>query len=141
MHKTIAFNRPWLPASSSPGGSQPPPPADNTADDNKPSGIIKRNAKKMVSENAVIVFGQKGCFMCHVVRLLLLGHGVNPLIVEVEEAEEAAVIGELSDSSGLVQFPAVFLGGRLFGGLERLVATHLSGELVPLLRQAGALWL
>jgi hypothetical protein len=29
----------------------------------------------------------------------------------------------------------------LFGGLERVMATHITGELVPILKDAGALWL
>jgi glutaredoxin-related protein len=35
----------------------------------------------------------------------------------------------------------VFIGGNLFGGLDRIMATHISGELVPILKQARALWL
>jgi hypothetical protein len=29
----------------------------------------------------------------------------------------------------------------LFGGLDKLMAAHISGELVPILKEAGALWL
>ncbi|XP_047313031.1 glutaredoxin-C9-like [Impatiens glandulifera] len=124
------------------GGSQAPAEKSTGGVENESSGI---QAKKLVLESAVIVFGRKGCFMCHVVRLLLVGLGVNPPIVEVEEGDVAGVIEELSDGGGGgdddLQFPAVFVGGKLFGGLERVVATHVSGELVPILRQAGALWL
>lgn len=102
----------------------------------------------MVSENAVIVFARRGCCMSHVVKRLLLGLGVNPAIHEVDEKDEVGVIRELEamdadndGKQGKVQFPAVFIGGKLFGGLERLMATHISGELVPLLKEAGALWL
>lgn len=101
----------------------------------------------MVSENAVVVFGRRGCCMCHVLRRLLLGHGVNPPVFEVDEEREAAVVDELSKINGddggnnKVQFPVVFVGGKVFGGLERVMATHISGELVPILREAGALWL
>ena len=87
--------------------------------------------------------------MCHVVKCLLLGLGVNPPVVEVDEHEETAVIDELSEIGGGsvgdggqgLQFPAVFVQGKLFGGLERVMATHISGELVPMLKDAGALWL
>ncbi|KAL5571083.1 hypothetical protein UlMin_023197 [Ulmus minor] len=110
------------------------------------SGGIKM--AEVVSENAVIVFVRRGCCMGHVVRQLLLGHGVNPSVCEVEEAEENGVVKELEmigAGSGAggdgVQFPAVFIGGKLFGGLDRVMAAHITGELVPLLKQAGALWL
>lgn len=97
----------------------------------------------MVSENAVIVIGKRGCCMTHVVKRLLQSLGVNPAIHEVEEEkDEVSVARELeSIIEGNVQFPMVFIGGKLFGGLDRLMATHISGELVPLLKQAGALWL
>ncbi|KAF7822951.1 glutaredoxin-C9 [Senna tora] len=91
----------------------------------------------MVSENAVIVIGRRGCCMSHVVKRLLLGLGVNPAVYEVDEKDEK----EEGRGKGEVEFPAVFIGGKLFGGLDRLMATHISGDLVPILKQAGALWL
>lgn len=102
---------------------------------------------KLVSENAVIVIGKRGCCMTHVVKLLLQGLGVNPAIHEVdEEKDEVNVATELEpiiegQNCNILQFPMVFIGGKLFGGLDRVMATHISGELVPLLKQAGALWL
>lgn len=74
---------------------------------------------------------------------------MNPPVYEVDEDGEAAVVKELSrktggaagEGGGEVQFPAVFVGGKLFGGLEKVMATHISGELVPILKEAGALWL
>ncbi|GAB2211263.1 hypothetical protein Droror1_Dr00016556 [Drosera rotundifolia] len=113
-----------------------------------------------VSQNGVMVFGRKDCCMVHVVKRLLLGLGANPPVFEVaDEAEEALLIAQLKriivkkandqeqgevtsgDSAMTFKLPAVFVGGELFGGLERVMATHISGELVPILRQAGALWL
>uniref|UniRef100_A0A6N2MMN3 Uncharacterized protein n=1 Tax=Salix viminalis TaxID=40686 RepID=A0A6N2MMN3_SALVM len=70
-------------------------------------------------------------------------------VYEIDEADEICVLEELEmicDDGGKgskkkVQFPALFIGGKLFGGLDRLMATHISGELVPILKEAGALWL
>ncbi|CAN1283875.1 GRXC9 [Linum perenne] len=76
--------------------------------------------------------------MCHVVKRLLNGLGVNPTVYDVDEPDEGHVAKELSS---LVDFPVVFVGGKVFGGLERVMATHISGELVPILKDAGALWL
>ncbi|OIV99191.1 hypothetical protein TanjilG_19687 [Lupinus angustifolius] len=98
----------------------------------------------MVSENAVIVFARRGCCMSHVVKSLLHGLGVNPAVHEVEENDEVSVVRELeiiANDKGKVQFPVMFVDGKLFGGLDRLMATHISGELVPILKDAGALWL
>ncbi|KAL6992478.1 Glutaredoxin-C9 [Sarracenia purpurea var. burkii] len=127
--------------------------AANSDDSGPKPPQIEAALQKLVAENAVVVFGRQGCCMCHVVKRLLLGLGVNPPVVEVDEHAEAAVIDELARIAGGVEdgegggqgdgvkFPAVFVGGKLFGGLERVVATHISGELVPVLKEAGALWL
>lgn len=109
----------------------------------------EERVKQLVTENAVIVFGRRGCCMCHVVKRLLLGLGANPAVFEVDEDDEAGVVDQMSRiagteggiGNGKEQFPAVFVGGKLFGGLDRIMATHISGELVPLLKQAGAIWL
>ncbi|VFQ89060.1 unnamed protein product [Cuscuta campestris] len=108
----------------------------------------------LVSENAIIVFGRRGCCMSHVVQRLLFGLGVNPTIYDLDEEDEPTVAYELSRiiscaASGgsnpaavqLPPFPAIFIGGKLFGGVDEVIAAHISGDLVPLLRRAGALWL
>ncbi|KAF8413817.1 hypothetical protein HHK36_001810 [Tetracentron sinense] len=129
MQEALPY-RTWLPVA---GESLIGRPA-SVLDDSKMGGFLKggRSVKNMVLENAVIVFGRRGCCMCHVVKRLLLGLGVNPAVYELDEEEEVAVIDELSTIGdaqgkfGQLQFPSVFIGGRLFGGLDRLMATHIS---------------
>lgn len=112
----------------------------------------KGDLKDTIKENPVIVCGKRGCCMSHVVKRLLQGLGVNPSVYEVDEEDENEVINELEringgggrdakDSGRPVQFPAVFIGGQLFGGLDRIMAAHITGELTPVLKKAGALWL
>ncbi|CAI0385364.1 unnamed protein product [Linum tenue] len=76
--------------------------------------------------------------MTHVLKRLLLCVGVNPPVFEVDDNEEDEARRVLKE---LQTLPAVFIGGKLFGGLDRVMATHITGELVPILKQAGALWL
>ncbi|CAH9060176.1 unnamed protein product [Cuscuta europaea] len=103
----------------------------------------------IVSENAIIVFGRRGCSMCYVVRQLLLGLGANPTIYNVDEEDEVPVIDQISrfisrtehHAVQLQPLPAVFIGGKFFGGLDDVMAAHISGDLVPQLIKAGALWL
>lgn len=106
---------------------------------------VREGARRAVAESAVVVFGKRGCCMSHVVKRLLHGHGANPAAREFGDEEEAAVVGELEriagGGGGGVQLPAVFIGGRLFGGLDRVMTAHITGELVPALKDAGALWL
>ncbi|KAK4259742.1 hypothetical protein QN277_006043 [Acacia crassicarpa] len=142
MPQAIIPNKTSLPA----GSRDLPSPSndDAVADDPVTSKVLR-----MVSENAVIIIGGRGCCMCHVVKRLLQPLGVNPAVYELQDDQEAAVVaGELSkevvtgfDDGGEVQFPVVFVGGKLLGGLERVMATHISGDLVPILKNAGALWL
>lgn len=94
--------------------------------------------RRAVAECPVLVVGRRGCCLSHVVKRLLQGLGVNPAVHEVAgEADLAGVVGA-GDGAAL---PAVFVGGRLLGGLDRLMAVHISGDLVPILKDAGALWL
>ncbi|VAH10560.1 unnamed protein product [Triticum turgidum subsp. durum] len=93
-------------------------------------------------ESPVLVVGRRGCCLSHVVKRLLQGLGVNPAVHEVaDEAELAAAVAGDAGGEAVVALPAVFVGGRLLGGLDRLMAVHISGELVPILKDAGALWL
>ncbi|XP_050213021.1 glutaredoxin-C9 [Mercurialis annua] len=148
MQEAIPF-RAYLPATATSGSNRQFPPRDGGNVLVLGTNIGENYVHKLVLENSVIVFGKRGCCMCHVVKRLLLGLGVNPAVFEVDEKEEAAVIDELSnvnggrkrEDGGKVQFPVVFVGGKLFGGLERVMATHISGELVPILKDVGALWL
>ncbi|CAN1123574.1 GRXC9 [Linum perenne] len=83
--------------------------------------------------------------MTHVVKRLLLCIGVNPPVFEVDDENETRVLKELETAmageAAAVQLPAVFIGGKLFGGLDKVMSSHITGELVPVLKQAGALWL
>ena len=92
----------------------------------------EEEVRRAVAECPVLVVGRRGCCLSHVVKRLLQGLGVNPAV----QAELAGVV-----DGGDVALPAVFVGGRLLGGLDRLMAVHISGDLVPILKDAGALWL
>ncbi|KAG6490901.1 glutaredoxin-C9-like [Zingiber officinale] len=133
--------------STLPTSSSSSPSASLSGVDGEAAGAMR----VVVAENPVVVLGRRGCFMCHVARRLLIGLGVNPVVCEFgeEAAEEAAALvegtAEIQVSDGDLQrpliLPAVFVGGRLLGGLDRLLAVHITGELVPILKEAGALWL
>ncbi|CAN6336809.1 unnamed protein product [Urochloa humidicola] len=104
----------------------------------QPAAAAREEVRRAVAESPVLVVGRRGCCLSHVVKRLLQGLGVNPAVHEVAgEAELAGIV----EGGGDVALPAVFVGGRLLGGLDRLMAVHISGELVPILKEAGALWL
>ncbi|KAF7053571.1 hypothetical protein CFC21_061464 [Triticum aestivum] len=99
---------------------------------------------KLASERAVVVFTSSRCCICHSVTSLLSGLGVHAAVYELDkdprgremERELARRLGR-----GPPVVPAVFIGGNLVGGTKRVMEMHLAGELVPMLKAAGALWL
>ncbi|KAI3965796.1 hypothetical protein MKX01_010753 [Papaver californicum] len=105
--------------------------------------------ERVASENAVVIFSMSNCCMCHAIKRLLCGMGVNPTVYELdgdsitEKQIEIALMRLLSASgcSSNSAVPVVFIGGKLIGAMDRVMASHINGSLVPLLKDAGALWL
>ncbi|XP_022889394.1 glutaredoxin-C1-like [Olea europaea var. sylvestris] len=98
---------------------------------------------RMATGSAVVIFSVSTCCMCHAVKRLFCGMGVNPSVHEIDQDPrgkeiEKALMTLLGSSSAM---PVVFIGGRLVGTMDRVMASHIKGTLVPLLKEAGALWL
>ncbi|CAO2146405.1 unnamed protein product [Urochloa humidicola] len=100
---------------------------------------------RLASERAVVVFTASNCSMCDVVTSLLGSLGVNAAVHELDRdprgREMERELARRLTGGGGGAVPAVFVGGNLVGGTNRVMALHLAGELVPMLRNAGALWL
>ena len=99
--------------------------------------------ERLASENAVVIFSMSTCCMCHAIKRLFCGMGVNPTVHELDEDPsgkdmEKALMRLLGSSTAV---PVVFIGGKLVGAMDRVMASHINGTLVPLLKDAGALWL
>ncbi|XP_015064826.1 monothiol glutaredoxin-S9-like [Solanum pennellii] len=118
----------------------PPPPRDQSKKNVRKTGILK-----VVAENPLVIVAVRGCFMCVTVNGLVQRLGVNPKIVEVEEVKKIAILVKLSQiegsDGGPWELPAVYVGGKLLGGVDKVMEAHVKGEFVPMLRAAGALWL
>lgn len=102
--------------------------------------------RQLGSCNAVVVFSMSGCCMSTVVKQLLFGLGVGPTVVELDQHVagphiQAVLFDLLGSGRRRHPVPAVFVGGKFLGGVETLMACHINGTLVPLLKDAGALWL
>ncbi|KAF5801957.1 putative thioredoxin-disulfide reductase [Helianthus annuus] len=99
---------------------------------------------KLAAQNAVMIFSLSTCCMCYAVKSLFSGMGVNPTVYELDEDPlrgreiERALVRLMGSSTAV---PVVFIGGRLVGSMDRVMASHINGTLVPLLKKAGALWL
>ncbi|XBJ12575.1 monothiol glutaredoxin-S9 [Aegilops tauschii subsp. strangulata] len=140
MYQAIPYSAGRLPAW--PRRSEPAEVVGAAGQESRRAGDGGEAVRRAVAESPVLVVGRRGCCLSHVVERLLQGLGVNPAVHEVADEAElaAAVTGDAGDEA-VVALPAVFVGGRLLGGLDRLMAVHISGELVPILKDAGALWL
>ncbi|EES16095.1 hypothetical protein BDA96_08G130800 [Sorghum bicolor] len=101
---------------------------------------------QLASERAVVVFTLSSCCMCHsVTQLLVADLSVNALVHELDRDPrgkdmERALLKMLGGGRGSAAVPAVFIGGKLVGGTNSVMSLHLAGELVPMLMNAGALW-
>ncbi|KAL2519742.1 Glutaredoxin-C8 [Abeliophyllum distichum] len=98
---------------------------------------------RLASGSAVVIFSLSTCCMCHAVKRLFCGMGVNPTVYELDldprgKEIERALMRLLGGGSSV---PVVFIGGKLVGAMDRVMASHINGTLVPLLKEAGALWL
>ncbi|KAJ7297879.1 hypothetical protein O6H91_Y031400 [Diphasiastrum complanatum] len=102
-----------------------------------------KEVEKAASQKAVVVFSLSTCCLCHAVKRLLCSLGVAPTVYEIDQEYDGPEIeGALNRLTGSDQgVPAIFIGSRYIGGLDRLIAAHICGALVPQLKQAGALWL
>jgi glutaredoxin 3 len=104
--------------------------------------------EKLASERAVVVFTASNCSMGDVVTSLLINLGVNAAVHDLDrdprgqemERELASRLGAVA-GRGSPALPAVFIGGHLVGGTNRVMELHLAGELKPMLISARAIWL
>ncbi|KAM3282041.1 glutaredoxin-C7-like [Capsicum chacoense] len=107
------------------------------------NGYLQEEIERMASKNAVVIFSKNTCCMCHAIKRLLCRIGVNPTVNECNEHNptwQNALFSLLGNSSTsfLLGF---FIGGKLVGSMDGIMAAHINDILVPLLKKAGALWL
>ncbi|KAI3868309.1 hypothetical protein MKX03_000220 [Papaver bracteatum] len=96
------------------------------------SNYSKTKIGKPPSQRAVVIFSKSTCCMSHTIKTLFLDEEPRA----GKEIEKALIRLGCSPS-----VPAVFIGGELVGGANEVMTLHLSGSLVPFLKQAGAIWL
>ncbi|KAH7296284.1 hypothetical protein KP509_26G017500 [Ceratopteris richardii] len=105
------------------------PPSNSGAEWSK-----REPSKGAAGGNPVVVVTRPGCCMSHTVTRLLCSLGVSPQVIEISSSESVAY-------EQREEVPTIFIGGRLLGGVDKLLAAHINGSLVPQLKEAGALWL
>ncbi|KAF5186657.1 Glutaredoxin-c1 [Thalictrum thalictroides] len=97
---------------------------------------------KLASKTAVVIFSKNSCCMCHAIKSLFHDLGVSPAIYELDEEPKGREMEKALQGLGCnPSVPAVFIGGQLLNSAKTVMSLHLSGRLVPMLREAGAIWL
>ncbi|GJN34830.1 hypothetical protein PR202_gb23528 [Eleusine coracana subsp. coracana] len=103
--------------------------------------MADRLTELSMEEKAVVIFTKSQCSMSHAVTSLFSNYGVSAMVHELDkdpqgremERELARLIGRLP------AIPAVFVGGKLIGSTNRVMSLHLAGNLIPMLKAAGAI--
>ncbi|CAA6669074.1 unnamed protein product [Spirodela intermedia] len=84
----------------------------------------------LASQKAVVVFSVGSCCLCHAMKTFLSNLGVNYAVHELDQEPHGREMQRaLARLVGLV------------GSMDRVMALHLGGDLLLLLRDAGAIWL
>ncbi|OWM78026.1 monothiol glutaredoxin-S1-like [Punica granatum] len=95
----------------------------------------------MVRDKPVVIFSKSSCCMSYTVKTLISSYGANPTVYELDEIPGGkAIEGALIQLGCREAVPVVFIGQRLVGGTNELMSLQVRGRLVPLLRDAGAIW-
>ncbi|XP_010548927.1 PREDICTED: monothiol glutaredoxin-S5-like [Tarenaya hassleriana] len=96
---------------------------------------------KFVSEKPVVIFSKSSCCMSHTIKTLFHDFGVNATVHELDEMARGREVEQALAILGCSPtVPAVFIGGQLVGGANQVMSLHLSRSLIPMLKNAGALW-
>ncbi|KAJ4823092.1 Monothiol glutaredoxin-S2 [Turnera subulata] len=95
---------------------------------------------KLASERPVVVFSRSTCYMCHTIKALFSDFGANPAVHELDQMPRGREIEQALARQGYPTVPVVFIGGELVGGANEVMSLHLNRSLIPMLKNAGALW-
>ncbi|XP_054842124.1 glutaredoxin-1 [Eublepharis macularius] len=94
-----------------------------------------------IQRNKVTVFGKPSCPYCHMAVELLEALGVKNLeyVDLTTRADMSNIQNYMERTTGSRTVPRIFIGETCIGGYDNLKALNDRGELVPRLKQIGAL--
>lgn len=96
----------------------------------------------MVAEKPVVIFSKSTCCLSHSVTTLIRNFGANPIVYELDKMSNGQQIeSELLQMGCKPSVPAVFIGQQFIGGSKKIMSLHVRNQLVPMLKDAGAIWI
>jgi glutaredoxin 3 len=97
---------------------------------------------RIVSDKPVVIFSKSTCCLSHSIMTLIRSFGANPIVYELDEITNGTQIERALIQLGCQpSVPVVFIGQQFIGGSKRIMTLHLRNELVPMLMNAGAIWI
>ena len=97
---------------------------------------------RLTADKPVVIFSKSSCCMCHTIKTLIRSFGANPTVYELDELPNGHQLERALVASGRrPSVPAVYIGEELVGGANEVMSLHVKGKLVPLLKQAKAIWI
>ncbi|KAL5712915.1 Monothiol glutaredoxin-S2 [Ranunculus cassubicifolius] len=82
------------------------------------------------------------CSMSYAIKSLFHDLAVNAAIYELDEEPNGREMERSLQRLGCnPTVPAVFIGGALVNSTTNIMSLHISGSLIPMLKDAGAIWL
>lgn len=94
---------------------------------------------KQTSDNVVMVFSKTTCPYCTMAKEVLDKTGVDYVVEEIENRPDCGKLQEVfAKLTGARTVPRVFIGGKCIGGGSETSSLSNQGELIPMLKAAGA---
>ncbi|KAK9733632.1 hypothetical protein RND81_04G080400 [Saponaria officinalis] len=98
--------------------------------------------RRLVEDKPVVIFSKSSCCMSHSMKQLISSYGANPAVYELDELPNGRDIDRALQKLGCNPcVPAVFIGQKLVGGANDVISLQVQGKLVPMLMDAGAMWI
>ncbi|KAI7842755.1 hypothetical protein COHA_003504 [Chlorella ohadii] len=98
---------------------------------------------KYIADNPVVVFSWSGCPFCKRAKAVLDATGAKYTALELDQmADGKALRAELAKKTGRSSVPNIWIAGKNVGGCNDgpgVATLQDKGELVPMLKAAGAL--
>lgn len=96
----------------------------------------------LVKDKAVVIFSKSSCYMSHTVKTLISSYGAYVTEYEIDAIPNGKVIEKaLAQNFGQRgNVPVIFIGQKFIGGTNEIMSLQVRGQLVPLLREARAIW-
>ncbi|CAI9105329.1 OLC1v1004226C1 [Oldenlandia corymbosa var. corymbosa] len=96
---------------------------------------------RLTADKPVVIFSKSSCCMSHTIKTLISSFGANPTVYELDELPNGHQLERALVAAGARSgLPVVYIGEELVGGANEVMSLHVKGKLVPLLKQARAIW-